>query len=451
MPATGTFTSEWFKNKINELRIPESAIPESHPEWISSGRNRTNADYRRAIAEFYGSKEHPLLGKFPDYESPQLCKNITDINSKSFDIEQIYTSPEFVFQTKLDGIRCLIVYQASTKSFHLYGRNRSVLNCHPIDYAPNHVLFANDLYLPRLANDDFILDCEIKSRENTVPTAEGETTRTALNATVSMLSGPAEHAISMQRMGQCHLDIFVFDCLWAGQNFTRKPYRERLEAACFIADNLQQSLPPQDVSGLMPSFIKIQSTNPSDTKEQRLQFYEFCISSGEEGCVVKDLNALYDMSGNRGTFAIKLKKNLKESIKYKYGIDSIDVFITGGQVGSTKGKFDKKLRSIEFSVYLSNSDDCSDPQEPPVLFATISGFSEDVLEAMSILNPVTGLIELNPAFLGKVYEINGESVSAKSFQCEHPRIVRERLDKQAFDCVLPRSVLSLHRQTPVEL
>ncbi len=70
---------------------------------------------------------------------------------------------------------------------------------------------------------------------------------------------------------------------------------------------------------------------------------------------------------------------------------------------------------------------------------------------MSVTNPVTNSIELNPEYLGKVYEINGESVSAKSFQCEHPRVIRERLDKGPLDCVLPRSVLTLHRQTPVEL
>ncbi len=113
-----------------------------------------------------------------------------------------------------------------------------------------------------------------------------------------------------EKVAELPLKLFAFEVLYLdGRDWTRKPYRERM-------DKLRQVIAPGETIEVAQSVI---AEKPEDVNK----YFDECVSSGLEGIIAKDLDAPY-VAGARKFAWIKLKKSYKGELA-----DTLDVVIVG--------------------------------------------------------------------------------------------------------------------------
>jgi DNA ligase-1 len=159
-----------------------------------------------------------------------------------------------------------------------------------------------------------------------------------------------------EMMGKIPVKVYLFDCLYDGNDLTMTPYLERIERLQYITN------PTQD-------FKLVERLVTSDPEELE-RFFQLAISEGTEGLVVKSTaeNSVY-RAGARSWLWVKLKRSYHSKMQ-----DHVDLAIVGAIYG--RGRRAGSYGALLVAAY--------DPEDD--FFKTVckvgSGFTDQNLEEM---------------------------------------------------------------------
>lgn len=175
-------------------------------------------------------------------------------------------------------------------------------------------------------------------------------------------------------------------------------------------------------------YIETEDTN-------KLAFTEEMIESGNEGSILKNLNAPYISSlkssrSHRACF--KIKSSIAQLMENMEDYADFDCFISGAQPPKSK-RIKDMIGSLTCSIYLIN--DKGETVEHEI--ANIAGIPHELKRAMTTID-INGNIGLNSDYIGKVIAIDGYALSHKSLRFSHARLKDNTLqykNKAPIECV----------------
>lgn len=367
-------------------------------------------------------------------DSPMLCqwyKNLKD-NQKKHIMED---SNEWVAERKWNGVRMVCFYHPDF-GFQFFSRHHSEIDFLPIEYDNLLINVGND-FLDGASYKGkykfpFIIDTEVITSEKDLdltilPKNMNKVSfgglgspkpsfmiNSELNAACSIIQYNKDDSYLLQKSNP--LIFQVFDVIMVNNIYLyNQPLKKRLE----FLQELMKYLPP--------CFRPCELVNVS-----KMNYYEKLIENeNAEGIVLKSLLSPYNNSGTRHADKwVKLKRSLAETVG-----DDLDVFVTGYNEGT--GKNEGLVGSIEFSVYLRDKNGLLREH----VIANIGGLSDNFRRF--ITDTSDGKPRLRKELYGKVFVINGHTVSARNLRFNHAVLVNEmpRLDKNASQCDLDEEVL----------
>lgn len=390
---------DYLQNQCRELGI--TVTP--------AGRKLMKDDYVIALRKYflnkkYGSEDNiPWSLKFMlSIESPQLCRRIKDL--KESQQQLVWESDDWIAEPKIDGCRCLILWDAKEGKFHFYSRNNSVTDYLPQDYSDTVYVTSKDFSYP----ENFVLDCEVIS---TNPEAETNIRcLTQLQSTAALLALNPTDSIAIQK--KTPLKFVIFDCLYCGWSRMDKPWTERHLHADKLAFLLKEK-------GFCCELNKV-VTNTPDNKYAKHEFYEQVVSQNGEGVVLKNKNAVYHATSSRTIDCVKVKRSTTDSVA-----NDIDAFITDYVIGNSDTRNENMVVGFIFSVMMEK-DDGTIVTHP---LATCSNVSDFIKEDATVIE--NGTVKLNPDYYGRVATVKGQNVSARNLRLTHAVIERWRPESSA--------------------
>jgi len=386
-------------------------------------------EYMFALAKHYLFRKYPD-GDVPKHmmvrlklESLMLAHRITAYKE---DLQkEIWENDKYIFEEKADGCRMLIVFFKG-EGIHFYSRHVSVEDWLPIEYF--NIL--NNVSTSALGErfDSFIIDSEVVSENPNICTVignRGVTTETQLQAVTALLAlKDIDESKNIQREHGL-LKFIGFDVLMMNRKWIiDEPYLRRRNVLEFMAPELRRY-------GLNFEIFPI--VRDSSVKRR---FYEEIVSRGGEGVIAKDVDAKYIASDNRQKGAwTKIKRSVAESLQMQGLGDTIDGFITGGAVGEPGTLNESRISRLEVSVLLRKMNGTEDQH----VIAWVSNLTDELMEDLTVNEE--GEIKLNPAYLNRVIELNGQNISARNRRLRHAVLDRFRDDKSWTDCTIDEDFL----------
>jgi len=360
-------------------------------------------------------------------ESPQLAEpqNVfkTDRQFKDF-IERSDISAE----QKMDGVRIILTYFPGV-GFELFSRNRSVENYLFGSYNDQVYGWQQDITRDILPFS-FVIDGELISLN---PSVNGRIViDTMLAAVVAMLGMNQLDSHRMQAEAGYPLRFEAFDCLmYAGKPMISDSLQTRRQFLDEVVTKLHEAADRLSLPQLKwIEKVRVVRGGYND----KFSFYQEVTSKGGEGLVLKADGSVYngrEARGGLGAGFIKWKRTTSESIG-----GTIDAFIDG-RFTPGEGKYSGMVGAVGFSVHLLPSGEIH-----PI--AMISGISDDMRKSIT-WQMSGGTLAINPSWLGRVAEIEGQDVSSKSRSLSHARILRFRDGadaKSPAQCVLQEAMLN---------
>ena len=328
-------------------------------------------------------------------ESPMLCKRY--IQCKEEIRKQFWESDDYIVEEKINGVRCLIIYDAITKKLDFYSREVSNKDLLPVSYTNKIQVSFTQLSYPY----SFVLDSEIKTKENSKLTS------------LEILSLIPPESINAQIENK--LEFIVFDCLYNKESLLEESWEDRHKHV----ENLGALLQHHQFPCLL---------NPV-SYQNKLEFYSDMIIKGREGIIIKSKKACYHANLSRTNDQVKLKvPGLNDLCK------DVDAWVTGYEVN----KFGENalIKALKFS--------CKIKKENGIIKEQVIGICTDL--PYSLQCDATVYVNdqptLNPDYFGRVATLSGVRFSAKDLTLIHCGIERWRLEKSIDSCeVLEESEL----------
>lgn len=392
-------------------------------------------DIVRLLQNYHLSKIYPE-GNVPEHlkyflsiETPMLCFRYEEMK-EDWKKSVWEDNNDWVAQTKINGARMVIFY-SKEDGLHFYSRNNSVVNYLPIDYAekiwlPNF----NPQILTDAGVEQFIIDAEILCPEAKINTSltgkisDGTVTEVNLNATTALLAIDAQDSLKIQSDNNIQLNFYPFHLLQLNRkDYSNVPWKDmNVELNKLMLLLLQ--------SGICINFPETASTN----KEE---FYKKITSNGGEGIVFKNINEVYHPTESRYHKAwVKCKRLASETLVEQGLGDSIDGFVAGFELGEKGTRLENLVGTIIFAVYLR----MNDGTEHLHAIAHVGGLTDALRNEITVVGD-DGIPKLREDMYGKVAELDGMCISAKSLALMHPRLIQFRPDKNALDCIMEESTL----------
>ena len=388
--------------------------------------------------ETYGPLGYGLEKRL-QMKSPMLCFNFKDLHESEQE-EYLRDGNEWIGEEKFNGCRMIPTYHPD-EGFRFFGRELSVEDFLPIEYT-RKILFIKDKemreaqkftlpqdIIPNLPA--FVLDEEITTElgegglDTRNFTGTGTQIWSELNAAVSLLSQD-QRSSHIAQIEQAHLQFKVFDLLWyEEEDFRGKPFLLRKKKLL-------------EVTQMLKACTTMDITLSQMYSRRKRELFEEFIEKKGEGIVLKRLDQEYvSTTSRKRTSWVKMKRGMSGSLS-THGED-IDAFIIGS-VPATEGKaWEKFIGGLKFGVYLR--DTLGEIQKHHI--ATITGLPMDIREQMT--SYVNGEPCLKKEWLGRIFTINGQSVTKKSLRFAHASIdwgsQPQREDKTKADCVMEEAFL----------
>ena len=159
-----------------------------------------------------------------------------------------------------------------------------------------------------------------------------------------------------EMMKQIPVRVYLFDCLYDGEDLTLKPYHTRIRSL-------------EDITNQSEEFKLVERLETSDPDELE-KFFQLAISEGTEGLVVKSTSeeSIY-RAGARSWLWVKLKRSYQSKMQ-----DQVDLVVVGALYG--RGRRAGNYGALLVAAY--------DPEED--MYKTVckvgSGFTDENLEEM---------------------------------------------------------------------
>lgn len=368
-------------------------------------------DYIRALRnywlkQYYGSKDKaPWALQFMlSIDCPMLCRRYQQCKPEQQ--KMFWESDEYIAEEKRDGIRAILLWDASTQSFDFYSRNNSVKDFLPQSYKDTILITSKNFYYP----ENFVLDCEVISTNPNISTVMGNrgvVCATQLQATAALLALNPLESKSLQK--QYPLKFVVFDCLYDGGSLIDKAWKIRHPHAEKLVELLKKS-----------GFNCM--INPV-VRENKLAFYSDIIENNLEGVVFKRITAPYHATTSRTIDQVKLKRTISEGINR-----DLDAWVTGFIPSSKDRGWSEYIGALVFSCRVKMKDGTVKTH----IIGTCSGIPLELRKEATITT--NGTPTLNPEWLGRVATLSGQNISARKLALTHAVITCWRPDKNPEDC-----------------
>ena len=375
-----------------------------------SGKRIMKDDYVKALREWHITKKYGSMDNIPwsmkfmlSIECPQLCKRIKDL--KPDQQELVWNSQDWIAEEKIDGVRMIIVWDATEKKFHFYSRNNSVTDYLPQDYADTIFVTAKNFDYP----NNFVLDSEIISSN---PCLETNThCLTQLQSTAALLNLNSEDSKTIQK--KYPLKFVVFDCLYDSSSLIDEIWEVRHYHAAKLCSKLLES-------GFCCELNKVVE-NTADNQYAKREFFDAVISRYGEGIVLKNRNAKYHATSSRTIDCVKVKRSTADALT-----KDIDAFVTDYVVGKDDTRNSNMVVGFVFSILLKKQDG-SVVTHPIAVCSNVSDIIKDDATVIS----EDGQVKLNPDYYGRVATVQGQNISARSLRLTHAVIDCWRPDRSA--------------------
>jgi len=217
---------------------------------------------------------------------------------KARDIEEAFEicgGKEVAIETKYDGFRMLINKEKSGKITLFTRRLENVTNQFPdvVEMVKKHV-----------KGESFILDSEVV----------GFDAKTKKYKPFEAISQRIKRKYDIEELERkLPVEVNIFDIIYYnGKSIMNLPFKERRKIIEKIVENVKLK-------------IRVAEQIVTDSVEEAMEFYKKCLKMGEEGIMIKNLNAGYK-PGRRIGYMAKLKPETKD----------FDLVIVGAEYGTGK-------------------------------------------------------------------------------------------------------------------
>ena len=375
-----------------------------------SGKRIMKDDYVKALREWHITKKYGSIDNIPwsmkfmlSIECPQLCKRIKDL--KPDQQELVWNSQDWIAEEKIDGVRMVLLWDATEKKFHFYSRNNSVTDYLPQDYADTIFVTAKNFDYP----NNFVLDSEIISSN---PCLETNThCLTQLQSTAALLNLNSEDSKTIQK--KYPLKFVVFDCLYDSSSLIDEIWEVRHYHAEKLCSKLVES-------GFCCELNRVVE-NTADNQYAKREFFDAVISRCGEGIVLKNRNAKYHATSSRTIDCVKVKRSTADALT-----KDIDAFVTDYVVGKDDTRNSNMVVGFVFSILLKKQDG-SVVTHPIAVCSNVSDIIKDDATVIS----EDGQVKLSPDYYGRVATVQGQNISARSLRLTHAVIDCWRPDRSA--------------------
>lgn len=375
-----------------------------------SGKRIMKDDYVKALREWHITKKYGSMDNIPwsmkfmlSIECPQLCKRIKDL--KPYQQDLVWNSNDWIAEEKIDGVRMIIIWDATEKKFHFYSRNNSVTDYLPQDYADTIFVTAKNFDYP----NNFVLDSEIVSSNSCLET--NTHCLTQLQSTAALLNLNSEDSKTIQK--KYPLKFVVFDCLYDSSSLIDEIWEVRHYHAAELCSKLVES-------GFCCELNRVVE-NTADNQYAKREFFDAVISRYGEGIVLKNRNAKYHATSSRTIDCVKVKRSTADSLT-----KDIDAFVTDYVVGKDDTRNSNMVVGFVFSILLKKQDG-SIVTHPIAVCSNVSDIIKDDATVIS----EDGQVKLNPDYYGRVATVQGQNISARSLRLTHAVIDCWRPDRSA--------------------
>lgn len=409
---------------------------------LDPGRKYLTKDYERLLAQF--ALDHSLVpvswGRLKRHEFPELMQAFSWKHLKPEEREEILQdNGSWVAQEKFNGVRLFMTFRRG-EGFRFFGRHSSLQDFLPIEYTSHIGFFQQDMsaflgvasssVFQSLFSFDFAAEVEAINYtpvDTSQYTPQGVLTVTQLTSTVILFSINAEASVKIQREQKARIVLHLHDILYVGNDtldldIWKMPFRERIPKrnTLFVA--------------LSATLLREHFENAVEVYTEKEQYYQDLLLQRKKGCMYKHLDRPYLPSTSRRRDAwVKRKESFDQYVNA-----DIDAFVIGF-LFPAEGKrhaAENQIGGLKLGVYLE--DEQGQISEEPYYLAAVLGIPDLWRKKMSQVNE-SGVVEMNPEYLGTVFTVNGQVVSARNKRLTHARIdwrVGMRFDKSAQDCVV---------------
>ena len=405
-------------------------------DWVeyhqnaSGGDKTSKEDYVKAIQKYYLIKRYGAIENVPRHMNlalqylPQKAAPRNQLRPASKQQEiwaEVWHSPDYIVEEKLDGLRFRIIYLRD-EGLHCYSRHIDANELLPIEYTNNFFTPFDPDKLDRSITS-VMLDSELICHNPefcTLLSDRGQTADTQLAAVSALMHMNVEDAINIQQGEGAILTPYVFDCLMFNDEIIiDKPLWERKL-------RVRESIPLLNEAGFQGKEHKAYRLS----KEKKHVLFDNILNRGGEGLVAKKINSPYTPDARINDW-VKIKRTVGGVLG-----DSLSGFITGYKPGEPGSGYETMVGSVEVSsnVQLLNGDIEIRP------IANVSAFSADLRQRMTQYDSL-GYPVLNPEFLGRVMDVDGQSFSSRSKRLVHARFKGWRPDMTEFDCNISEEVI----------
>lgn len=358
---------------------------------VQKGKRPAKSDYVEVLRAHYMPE-----GGLPYEElTPMLC--FAEWNLKEDERERIWRSVNWVIQKKLNGCRIILHFVKGVGVF-AHSRTTSVKT---FRFQELQQQFTWHDYVP---NFSATLDAEViieKPIDTRAYTAKGEITKTSLHSTTSVLHLEAENARKIQIEQDAPLMVHAFDITSSdlrtaiGEDHRKEPYSTRIELLKIFEDVIRKTS--------LSKFFHFPKVERANKKE----FLNKILAEGGEGGILKNLRAPYvDSSSRKRDGWVKVKRR-----------QDYDAFVSGFIRGEKGTGWENLVGALEFSVITEKG-------------VHVLGYASNITlenrKKITIYDPKSDEVTLAPAILGKVAEISGQDISARSLRLSHCIVERWR-------------------------
>lgn len=373
---------------------------------------------------------HPAVWFRHECDSVNLAYRYDQL--KEGDQKQLFESRNWVATEKIDGFRVWIVVcniEGVEPGVWMFSRNYSDVDCGLCEY------WGHVNQTVRIPKGTFLaLDCEcVFDGDPSALTADfGLEADTQLAAVTSMVQISEGQSLDIQRryLEATGQQFFTF-ALIAPLYYNGVDYRqESLGAGMDVYDEVLKF--GQSLGINLRSVLRCDGTSA-----EKESFLEAILSKGGEGVVFHNREGRYGHSENRDkTSWVKLKRSVRQTLNKEGLGDSIDAFITGFKMSTEGTSRDGLIGALECSIYMLEVDGTTRQH----VISYCPGLSLDLAKKATVIG-LDGKPTLNPVFYGRVVELDGQDISAKSLRLSHPRLIRFRTDKSNNECVYTRQFI----------
>ena len=403
--ASGKEAKYIIRTLLNDLRIgvAEGVMRDALAEAFLKGKEKANEKIEEAydLANDYAIVFEAASKGLKELEKVEVVPgkpmNVM-LAVKAKDIEEAFEicgGKEVAIETKYDGFRMLINKTEDGRIFLFTRRLENVTKQFPdvVEAVKKNV-----------RGDSFILDSEVV----------GFDVKTGKYKPFEAISQRIKRKYNIEELEKkLPVEVNIFDVIYYnGRNVMGLPFRERRKIIEKIVDNAKLK-------------IRVAEQIVTGSIEEAMEFYEKCLKMGEEGIMIKNLDAVYK-PGRRIGYMAKLKPETRD----------FDLVIVGAEYGTGK-------RGGWLSSYILA---CNDNGKLLEVGKVSSGLKEKESEGTtfeditSMLKPLIieekgNVVKVKPKIVVSVtYQNIQKSPSYSSgYALRFPRITNYRPDKRVED------------------